>query len=322
MLKVLAFSLASAVSMSFAAPAWAEYPDRPLTLIVAWGAGGGTDAVARIVAAGLERELGQPVAVVNRTGGSGVVGYTALTTAEPDGYTIGLGEVGIGMMHWQGLTDIDWQSFTPLALVNEDAAGLHVSESSGYPDMAALVEAIKNSEPGTFRATGAGQGSIWHLALAGMLVSEEIELSKVVWVPNDGAAAGLQDLMAGGVDIVTCSMPEARSLIEAGRVKSLSVMGQDRSKLFPEVPTLAESVESDWTMGAWRGMLAPKGLPDDITARLIEALQVVYEGAEFQEFMNGRGFGTSWAAGDEFAAYMEASDHSLGETLKAVGLAK
>jgi len=322
MLKTVVKSAALALSLSFAGPALADYPDRPLTLIVPWGAGGGTDAIARIVGAGLERELGQPVAVVNRTGGSGVVGYTAITTAEPDGYTIGFVENGIGMAHWQGLTDIDWQSFTPLALVNEEVGALHVAADSSNADMAALIESIKGSQPGTLRATGAGQGSIWHLAMAGLLASEDFGLDKVVWVPGEGAAAGLQDLMAGGVDMVVCSLPEARGLIDAGRVKPLAVMGPERLELFPDVPTLSESIGSDWQMGAWRGFVGPKGLPDDVAARLVTALEAVYQGAEFQEFMKARGFGMRWSSGDDFVAFLDASNRSLGETLKAVGLAK
>jgi tripartite-type tricarboxylate transporter receptor subunit TctC len=89
-----------------AAQAQAAYPERPITLIVPWGAGGGTDATARIVASLLEKELGQPINVVNRTGGSGVVGHSAIAEAEPDGYTLGIATVEIGMMHWQGLTEL------------------------------------------------------------------------------------------------------------------------------------------------------------------------------------------------------------------------
>src|SRR5205814_7045098 len=100
--------------------AQAAWPERPITLIVPWGAGGGTDATARIIGALLEKDLGQPVTVVNRTGGSGVVGHAAIAGAAPDGYTIGLITVEIGMMHWQGLTELTGASFTPIGLVNAD----------------------------------------------------------------------------------------------------------------------------------------------------------------------------------------------------------
>src|SRR5512146_492544 len=101
-----------------------NYPTRPVTLIVPWGAGGGTDATARIIGSLLEKDLGQPVNVVNRTGGSGVVGHAAIASAAPDGYTIGLATVEIGMMHWQGLTALTGASYTPIGLVNADPAGI------------------------------------------------------------------------------------------------------------------------------------------------------------------------------------------------------
>src|SRR5947209_10076722 len=105
---------AGAFALLVCGSAAAAYPERPITLIVPWGAGGGTDATARIIGSLLEKELGQPVNVVNRTGGSGVVGHQAIASAPPDGYTIGLITVEIGMLHWQGLTEINGASYTPI----------------------------------------------------------------------------------------------------------------------------------------------------------------------------------------------------------------
>src|SRR5438128_347939 len=121
----LAAALATLTLGATALPAAAQnYPSRPITMIVPWGAGGGTDATARIIGSLLEKDLGQPVTVVNRTGGSGVVGHAAIAAAPPDGYTIGMATVEIAMMHWQGLTDISGASYTPIGLVNVDPAGL------------------------------------------------------------------------------------------------------------------------------------------------------------------------------------------------------
>ena len=119
--SVLAAATAALTLAAWALPAAAAgYPTRPITLIVPWGAGGGTDATARIIGSLMEKELGQPVNVVNRTGGSGVVGHAAIASAAPDGYTIGLATVEIGMMHWQGLTQLTGASYTPIGLVNAD----------------------------------------------------------------------------------------------------------------------------------------------------------------------------------------------------------
>jgi tripartite-type tricarboxylate transporter receptor subunit TctC len=309
-------------AMPFATPALAQYPERPITLIVPWGAGGGTDATARIIASVLENELGQPVNVTNRTGGSGVVGHSAIAEAEPDGYTLGMATVEIGMMHWQGLTDLTWEDYTPLALMNEDAAGVQVTADSEYDTLEALLEAIREGQPGQFRASGTGQGGIWHLAIAGLLSDQGIEPELVPWVPSEGAAPGLQDLVAGGVQIVPSSLVEARSLIEAGRVKSLAIMSPERAEIFPDVPTLQEAVGSDWQIGAWRGIVGPKDLPDDVAARLTEALENVYNSEDFRNFMSAQGYGMRWAAGQDFVQFMDQSNEALGETMRAVGLAR
>src|SRR5438034_3650389 len=145
----------------FAVPSFAAYPERPMTLIVPWGAGGGTDATARIIGSLLEKELGQPVNVINRTGGSGVVGHAAIAQASPDGYTIGIVTVEIGMMHWQGLTELNGAAYTPIGLVNADPAGVQVAAGAPYKTINDLVAGIK-ANPGKLNASGTGQGGFWH----------------------------------------------------------------------------------------------------------------------------------------------------------------
>ena len=313
--------LAAGFTLAAAGPAHAAWPERPITLIVPWGAGGGTDATARIIGSLLEKELKQPVNVVNRTGGSGVVGHQAIASAAPDGYTIGMATVEIGMMHWQGLTALKGSSYTPIALVNADPAGLQVRADSSYKSAKDLVDAIK-ANPGKLKSSGTGQGGIWHLAIAGMLRSLAVDPAASPWVPSNGAAPGLQDLVAGGIEIVPCSLPEARSLIDAGKVRSLAVMDAKPAALYPNVPTLKAATGSDWTLAAWRGIVAPKGLPKDVSDRLLAALEKVHKSAEFNDFMKQRGFGVTWMPPAEFAAFMEKSSNDLGAVMKAVGIVK
>ena len=256
LMKTLVGTLAT---LAFCTAAQAQsYPSRPITLIVPWGAGGGTDATARIVGTLLEKELGQPVNVVNRTGGNGVVGHSAIATAAPDGYTLGMITVEISMMHWAGLTQLTPTDYTPIALMNIDPAGVTVRADSPYKNLNDLVNAVK-ANPGKFKASGTGQGGIWHLALAGMLKDLKIENSAVPWVPSNGAAPAMNDLAAGGIEMVTCSLPEARALIDAGKARPLAVMASQPSALYPNVPTLKSATGSNWAIGAWRGIAAPKG---------------------------------------------------------------
>ena len=299
-----------------------NYPSRPVQVICPWGAGGGTDATARIVASVLERELGQPFNVVNRTGGSGVVGHSAIATAAPDGYTLGIITVEIAMMHWQGLTELKPTSYTPLALMNEDPPGIQVNASSPYKTVKELADAIKAAPAGKFKASGTGQGGIWHLALVGWLQAMGLPPNQVAWVPSNGAAPAMQDLAGGGLDLVTCSVPEARAIIEAGKARSLAVMSAKRNPQFPDVPTLREAMNIPYDTGAWRGFAAPKGMPPAAANKLTAALKKVYDSKDYKDFMSSRGFGVVWGDANEFASYMDGSDKKMGEAMKAAGLAK
>jgi len=320
--QLLASALLGLLSVVSVLPVAAQnYPARPITLIVPWGAGGGTDATARIIGSLLEKDLGQPVTVVNRTGGSGVVGHAAIASAQPDGYTIGLATVEIGMMHWQGLTELTSASYTPIGLVNADPAGVQVRADSPYKTVNELLAAIK-ANPGKFKASGTGQGGIWHLAIAGLLRDQKIDPAALPWVPSNGAAPGLQDMVAGGIEVAPVSLPEARSLIDAGKVKSLAIMNDKPSALYPNVPTLKTAIGSDWTMAAWRGIVAPKGLPAPIRDKLAESVRKVAASKEYNEFMGSRGFGVIYAGPDDFAKFMVKSNSELGATMKAVGLVK
>jgi tripartite-type tricarboxylate transporter receptor subunit TctC len=321
MARALCALLALSVLPLATSSAEAAYPERPITIIVPWGAGGGTDAVTRVLASQMETELGVPVNVVNRTGGSGVVGHAAISTAEPDGYTLGVITAEIGMMHWAGLTDLTYEDYTPLALFSFDPAGVQVAADAPYDTLEELLSAIRE-KPGDLKGSGAGQGGIWHLALAGMLQSADIDPNAVAWVPSQGAAPGLTDLVAGGVDVVPSSVVEARSLMDAGRVKSLAVMADERLEAFPDVPTLEEAIGSNWRVAAWRSLAGPEGLPDDVVQTLVPAVKTVFESAEFQDFMAKNGFGVVWKEGEALEEHMAQSDASMGQALKAAGLAQ
>lgn len=320
---VVAIAVGSAGLAVGAKPSFAEnFPNRAIRLICPWGAGGGTDATARIVAAQLQKVLGQPVDVVNRTGGSGVVGHSAIATATPDGYTLGIITVEIAMMHWAGLTQLTPRDYTPLALMNEDPPGIQVKADSAYKTVKDLAEAIRKAPAGKMKASGAGQGGIWHLAMVGWLQAMGLPANHVTWVPSNGAAPAMQDLAAGGIDFTTCSVPEARAMIDAGKARSLALMAPARSAAFKDIPTLKEAMGIDFTTGAWRGFAAPEGLPADIATKLTTALKTIYDSSGYEDFMSKHGFGTVWADAEGFADFMAKSDAQMGAAMRAAGIAK
>jgi tripartite-type tricarboxylate transporter receptor subunit TctC len=298
-----------------------NYPNRPIVLIVPWHAGGGTDTTARIIGELLEKELKQPVNVVNRIGPSDDVGFAAIAQADADGYTIGMITVEIAMLHWRGLTDLKGSSYTPLGLMNADAAGVYVRTGSPYKNVKELLNAIRTN-PGTIKASGVEQGGIWHLALVGLLKEQKIDPASVPWVSSPGAPAGLHNLIAGGVDFVVCSLREARSFIDAGKIKSLAIMDANSPALYPDLPTLNASIGSNWTLAYWRGVAGPKGMPVHAQARLATALKNVYDSTEYKDYLERRGYGLKYLEPAEYASFMEKSSNDFGAMMEEIGVTR
>lgn len=302
-------------------PAAAAFPDRPVTLIVAWAAGGGTDSVARIFAAGLERELGQPVNVVNRTGGGGVTGHTAIATAKPDGYTIGIASSDFVLYRTMAMADMGADSFDLISRVATIPAGLTVQTNGPYKSLNDLIAAIKAQPKGSLTTSGSGAGGSWHLAIGGLTKTLGLPADQVKFVPSTGGAPALNDLAAGGLSMVTASPIEAKPLHDAGKVKVLAVMDSQRLPTFPDVPTLKES-GIDWELINWFAMVAPKGLPADARAKLIEAATKAHARPDVQQPLKDRGITPKWETPEAFKAFADNYTQTSIGLLKDLGLAK
>jgi tripartite-type tricarboxylate transporter receptor subunit TctC len=285
------------------------YPSRPILLVCPWAANGGSDRVARQVAVLLEQDLKVNVNVVNATGGEGVTGHGQGASAAPDGYTLTLMTVEINMLRWRGRTKLSYRDFEPVILMNRDPASVFVRRDAPWNTLGELASAVRNG-PGSLRASGTALGGIWHLALAGWLGEVGLRPADVVWVASQGSSPALRDLLAGGVELVVCSMAEARTLLLAGEIRSLGVMGEARSPLFPDVPTLAEE-GVPWTMGAWRGIGVPRGTPRKVRDVLEPALLRVVRSERFLEYMKTEGFGALALGPAEFAKSMAETDERM-----------
>lgn len=312
--------MTTAILAAMPGAALAEYPERPITMLVSWAAGGGTDAVARALAAQLEAKLGTPVNVVNRTGGAGVVGHTEMVNARADGYTIGLASAELSTYYWSGTAQFTAGDVTPIALINLDASAFNVAEGSEWADLRAALDAIGEAPAGTYKLSGMAPGAAYHLAFAGLLNAEGIDPNKVTVVPSQGAAPGFQELAAGGVEIVPSSLPEAKAMIDAGQVKTLAVLADERLDAFPDVPTVQEAIGRDWSGGTWRGIVAPAGIPEEARDRLATAVEAAWKSEEFQKFMQGLGFGVTYLGGDEFATFLAQQHEQNGEIMGLLGL--
>jgi tripartite-type tricarboxylate transporter receptor subunit TctC len=307
--------------MTLIAPAMAQdYPNRPITMIVPWAAGGGTDILMRALSPAMEQAIGQPVNVVNRTGGSGLVGHSAMAQSAPDGYNIGTINVDLSQLVCQKLTDLSADKFTQIALLNVEHSAVIVNADSKFNSLSEAIEAIKSSPPGTFTASGSGTGSIYHLAWVGLMVAAGIEADRVTWVPSQGGGPSLQDVSSGAVDFVTPPLSDSKVLLDAGKIKALGTMSPERNAVFPEVPTIKEAIGVEWNLATWRMIGAPAGLPDDIKAKLLDAIKVAYEGETFQNFMKERGFAFSWLGPDEARAFHAEQDKAICDVMKVAGM--
>ena len=297
-----------------------NYPSRPITYTVPWSPGGGTDTTSRALAAVLQDILGETINVVNRTGGGGVVGHQALATAKPDGLTIGAITVEITMMHWTGLTDLTFRDYTPLALLINNPAAITVRADAPYDTVQDLIDAIK-ANPGKLLASGTAKGGIWDLARIGFLENAGLQESDMPWVPSQGAAPAFQELLAGGVNVVTAALAEAAALREAGEVKVLGVMSDERLERFPDVPTLKEQ-GIDWSIGGWAAVAAPAGISDDIKTTLDDAINQAVHDPAFFEALKQAGFNIQYLPAADFAGFLAAQDEVNGQLLKTAGLAQ
>lgn len=308
-LKLLA--LAAGVAMIGTAAMAADYPTRPITLIVPYPAGGGTDIVARTLAAELENELGVTINVVNRAGGGGIVGTTAIAQARPDGYTLGVIASDISLYQPQGLADLSYENLTPIGQTNELPGGITVIADAPYADINELLEAIE-ANPGSLRATGAPPNANWHIGYLGFMLAAEHDPDGVVWVPTQGGTAGHLDVAAGNSTFSTASLVEARALIEDGQLRPLAISADERSSVFPDIPTLKEA-GIDWSYGLWHGVVGPQNLPDEERQTLLQAVENAANSDGFRNTLIERGFTHMWRGGDDFRAFMASDMEAMEE---------
>ncbi|MHC4431538.1 MAG: tripartite tricarboxylate transporter substrate-binding protein [Planctomycetota bacterium] len=287
-----------------------SFPNRPITFICPWGAGGGTDRISRQLAFLLEQELGVPVNVVNATGGGGVTGHSRGARARPDGYTITMVTVELNMLHWRGLTSISHKDFRPVMMVNQDAAAVFVRADSQWKTLAELEQTIRDN-PGKLKASGTAFGGIWHVALAGWLTTIGLQASDVTWIAASGAAPSLQELMADGLDVVACSLPEAQVLLKADKIRCLGVMADQRLPAYPEIATFKE-LGVDWQLSTHRGIALPVGVSESRALVIKNAVAKAAGSKEYLEYMGKTGAGAAAVPSEEYSRFLQETDKAFG----------
>jgi tripartite-type tricarboxylate transporter receptor subunit TctC len=278
----------------FTAAHAADYPNRPIELIVPFGAGGGTDALARAFAENARKHLAQPIVIYNKPGASGVIGWNDVISSKPDGYKLAVMTVELTILPHLGLSKFGPEEFTPIARMNADPAAITVKADSPYNTIEEFIAAAKKSS-GEMKMGNAGNGSIWHLAAASV---EDKTGAKFTHVPFQGAAPAVLSLLGGHIDAVAVSPAEVAQYVVGGKLKMLAIMADQRLKGFETVPTLKER-GIDVSIGAWRGIGAPKSTPKEVIDILKAAAAQTMAEPQMREAMDKLSLG--YAYGDDVA---------------------
>jgi tripartite-type tricarboxylate transporter receptor subunit TctC len=263
---IAALACAAAAQLAFA-----QFPERPLRLVVPQAAGSATDNIARIMAPALARELGQSVVVDNRPGGALTIGIDAVAKAAPDGHTLGQGPVGALAITRHMVAKLPYdieRDLQPVALVTTGYMLLAVSAKSEFHSVKDLIEYAKKN-PGKLSNASSSNGSPGHVS--GELF-KHMTGTDIVHIPYKGGAPAIADLIAGNVQLMFESTNSIAPHVKAGRVRALAVTGERRSSILPDIPTLIEAGVPGYEVNAWSGIITTAGVPRPVLDKLNAAV--------------------------------------------------
>ncbi len=300
------------------AGAGAEYPDRPIRLIVPQAAGSATDTLARILAVELAREIGQPIVVDNRPGGALTIGLDLIAKAAPDGYTIGMGPIGALAITRHMVAKLPYdieRDFQPIVLVTRGHLLLAVSPALPVKSVPELIEYAKQN-PGKLLNASSSNGSPGHV---GGELFKYMTGTDIVHVPYKGGAMAINDLMAGHVQLMFESLNSIAPFARSGKVRALAVSGARRSPGFPDLPTIAEAGVPGYEAGTWSGVIAPAGVPRPIVDALNRAINKAIATPTFMERFALIGDEPAGGTPEEFAATIRKDSAKWAEVVKRSG---
>jgi tripartite-type tricarboxylate transporter receptor subunit TctC len=314
-----ALVIASIVAAAFATPAHAQdYPTRPITLIVPYAAGGGNDVMARIVADKMGAALGQPIVVENRGGAGGSIATRAVAHAPADGYTLGLGGTGTLAIDPSLYPNVGYdprKDFAPIGLIATSALVVLVHPSIPAKTIPELI-ALAKREDGKLTYASAGVGSGIHLGAELFASMAGIKLSHI---PYKGSAPALTDLLGGHVAIYFSSLPPAIGLVQDGKVRALAVTGPERSKIFPDLPTVAEAALPGYAAVLHYGIVAPAGTRKPVVDKLAAALRVAIASPDVARKIAADGAEVMGMTPEEYAVDIDREEAKWSEVVRRSG---
>ena len=296
----------------------ADYPTRPITLVVAFTPGGPSDVLARIVGKQMEKTLGQPVVIDNRPGAGGNIAGEAVARAAPDGYTLLMGNNSILATNAALYKKIGFdpeKDFAPITLIGSQPNILVVNPkvaASTVPELIALAKA----QPGKLNCANSGYGAAAHLAAE--LFKSEAKVD-IISVAYKGAAPALQDVIAGHVDLMFATSASVVGHLKSGLLRPLAVTTLKRFSLMPELPTIAETGLPGFDATTWHGLVAPAGTPKDILDTLARAARQALADPDTRKSLADLGVEVIGGTPEEFAAYIKSEIPKWTEVVRISG---
>jgi putative tricarboxylic transport membrane protein len=305
----------AAILLAVASAATA-FPTKPLELTVLFGAGSAADLLARKVAEIAAKDLGQPVAVVNRTGAGGAVGYTYVKGQSPDGYALVWNSNSVSTAYHAGNMKLDYTAFAGVAQLTTEPCSLAVKADAPWKDVRELLAHAK-AHPGQVRLGNSGRGSFTHLVAVALENRAGVKLTHVPFGRELAITTVLGDKIEASVQLPA----EIMTQVTGRQVRVLAVTGDQRLPSLPEVPTLKES-GVDLTMTLWRGVAAPRGTPEAVIARLERAFTQAAQSAAFREFAARMGAVIEVRGARDFDAFVARDDRDIATLMEQIGLKK
>jgi len=312
---LIALSLISSALSSVSCLAADAYPTKPIRMLVAFAPGGSADINARQFAQVLSKQLGQPVVVENKAGAGGNIAAGEVARAAPDGYTIfyATSAIVFAPSLYPKLTYDPFRDFIPVALTATIPLVLVVNPKLPVKDVKDLIAYVKGKPEGVNYASS-GSGALLHLA--GAQFSQAHEL-KTTHVPYKGSAPAITDVIGGQVDFMFVPINESVSYIRGGRLRALAVTTSKRQSLLPDTPTLSEALGTKSAdVGAWQGIVVPKGTPKEVVARLSAEVTKALQNPELRKQLESQGSELLGGTAEQYAAYMKEEYTRWGEVIK------